>query len=99
MPNEELNSNSLQEYISLRKKEISNITRGKQISFFGSSAGSIILTYVFGLENQVSEVIDDNESRHGKYMPGTGARVLAPHPGINKMTRFALTLPGGLGHD
>ena len=78
LPNEELNSNSLQEYISLRKKEISNITRGKQISFFGSSAGSTILTYVFGLENQVSEVIDDNESRHGKYMPGTGARVISP---------------------
>ena len=47
------------------------------MTYFGSSAGSTILTYVFGLQDKVKEVIDDNESRHGKYMPGTGARVIS----------------------
>ena len=75
IPNEELKSKELSDYIELRRREIAKIVNEKVI-YFGS-AGSTISIYVFGLQDKVKEVIDDNESRHGKYMPGTGARVIS----------------------
>ena len=78
LPSEELKSKELADYIESRKREIAKIVDKKKVTYFGSSAGSTILTYVFGLEGNVKQVVDDNDSRHGEHMPGTGAEVISP---------------------
>jgi len=78
IPNEDLKSKELSDYIELRRRQIAKIVDEKKVTYFGSSAGSTILTYVFGLEGNVRQVVDDNDSRHGQHMPGTGAQVISP---------------------
>ena len=75
---EEIRINEFNEYIKSRKKNLKDSIQGKDLAFFGSSAGSTILAYLFNLEDRITYLVDDNRTRHGFYMPGCGAEVISP---------------------
>ncbi|MFT6069486.1 MAG: 2-polyprenyl-3-methyl-5-hydroxy-6-metoxy-1,4-benzoquinol methylase [Bacteriovoracaceae bacterium] len=49
-----------------------------EVAGFGAVAGSIILSYLMGIEDNVDYFVDDNTSRHGFYSPGIGSQVISP---------------------
>ena len=76
--NENLNLEQFNEYIESTKNKIFNITKNKKVVGFGSSAGTTILQYLLNLEDKVSFIVDDNETRHNFFMPGTSLKVFSP---------------------
>jgi len=77
-PVEILNIDKFNSYMTHRRIELSKLIQDKKVDFFGASAGTTILAYFFRLESFVRVVVDDNESRHQKFMPGTGAKIISP---------------------
>ena len=75
---ETLDAGEFLAFINERKINLKNLIQGRDIDCFGSSAGTTILCYLFELDKLVTRVVDDNKSRHGKYMPGTGAQIIGP---------------------
>jgi 2-polyprenyl-3-methyl-5-hydroxy-6-metoxy-1,4-benzoquinol methylase len=78
MLDEELDCLGFNRFIEARKLELLRICDHNNVGFFGSSAGSTILCYVFELDSFIDRVVDDNVIRHGKFMPGTGAVIVSP---------------------
>ncbi len=65
-------------FIKIRKIQLETLIQGKKVIGFGSSAGTTILSKVFNLNSQIEYIVDDNQSRHNKYMPGLGAKIMPP---------------------
>lgn len=55
------------------KQAIKELVLDKKVVAFGACAGTTILTYIYELQDVYSKIYDDNEARHNKYMPGSGA--------------------------
>jgi len=51
---------------------------GKQIACWGSGSKCVSLLTTLGMGDQIDQVIDINPHRHGKYMPGSGHRIISP---------------------
>ncbi|MFW6060598.1 MAG: class I SAM-dependent methyltransferase [Phycisphaeraceae bacterium] len=52
--------------------------RGRRIVLWGSGSKGVALLTTLGITDQIEHVVDINPYRHGKYMPGTGQRIVAP---------------------
>ena len=37
------------------------------------------MAYLFGIDDKINYIVDDNETRHGFFMPGNGAQVISPN--------------------
>jgi SAM-dependent methyltransferase len=48
------------------------------VAGFGSSAGTTILMHLFGLQDRIDFLVDDNPSRHGFFAPGSAIPVISP---------------------
>jgi len=55
------------------KQAIKELLLDKEVVAFGACAGTTILTHIYELQDAYSKIYDDNETRHNKYMPGSGA--------------------------
>ncbi len=60
------------------KDLISSLDENTSVAGFGSSAGTTILTKLLDLEGKIDFLVDDNDSRHGFYSPGTAVEVVSP---------------------
>jgi O-antigen/teichoic acid export membrane protein/SAM-dependent methyltransferase len=51
---------------------------GRRVVLWGGSSKAVSFLTTLGLKDEVSAVVDINPYKQGKYMPGTGHRVIAP---------------------
>ena len=96
--NEEgIENEAFNKYICSRKKVIRELAEQDSIAFFGSSAGSTILAYLFGINDKINYIVDDNETRHGFFMPGNGAQVISPKEWYSKKGKTCINLAWRFG--
>lgn len=55
-----------------------NLDRGKRTVVWGSGSKGVSFLTTLQLNEEIEYVVDINPHRHGKFMPGTGQRIVAP---------------------
>src|SRR5690606_15576586 len=51
---------------------------GRKVVVWGSGSKAVSFLTTLSLDNEISCVVDVNPYRQGKYMPGTGHRIVGP---------------------
>ena len=64
----------------IREQAITEISGEGRLVYLGASAGSTILIHLLGLDTALGDLLDDNSSRHGLYLPGTALKVRGISP-------------------
>ena len=53
-------------------------SKGYRVIGYGASHSTTTLSYALSIESSLDFIIDDNDTRHGLYAPGTGCEVASP---------------------
>lgn len=65
--------------VSHWKKMIEEIqANGKRLAIWGSGSKCVAFLSTLGIADQVEAIVDINPYRQGKYLPGSGKRIMAP---------------------
>ena len=82
--------NSSREY--LHELLLNYHNRGFNIIGFGASHSTGVLVHAFGIKSYLSCLLDDNDSKHGLYMPGTSLLVKSPQSELTKDADLRLVI-------
>ena len=53
-------------------------SNGYRVIGYGASHSTTTLSFALGIESSLDFIVDDNNTRHGLYAPGTGCKVVSP---------------------
>lgn len=60
-------------------KVTENLSAGRRPVLWGAGSKAVMMSNVLGLASEVPHVVDINPRKHGRFISGTGQKIVAPH--------------------
>jgi len=61
-----------------KKKIVEIIEKETRTIAWGAGARAVTFFNLFDVKEQISQIVDINKKRHGKYLPGSGQKIISP---------------------